>query len=635
MRLAKPDTVNILLFLIVDFEDVAVGTFTFGQRQGSISEFEKYFHELRYNNQTRKNKYWLDEYWQETHQCNLHGLEIVSNFTRNCTGNENNKVYNEFAPVQVVINAVYAIANAIDSLQKHLCPNTTKICSRMRPVSTQLLLEYIKNTTFEDALSRQTTSFNSQQEVNGNYTIYNYRYINGSYDYVPVGSWAGNGSARHITENFVLDQSLIQNAHVNANIPLTMCRPHCGHGQIKVAAMRGFCCWKCHTCLENEAVMNNTCQACALGYTPRKNATVCFKMDLIYINLDTTLAIFFAVLSVLGVITDLIFLALFLLHRHHPLIKASSREMCCIIFLGIATIFITSLPPLFTPTQAICRARRILAAISFTISYAPLLMKVWRIHGIFRKANKLKRLSSGGLFGLAPMLGGTFLIIFVNVLFSLLVSIIQPTETVEKFYEDKDELVLECTMNSTVFISIFAYNLILVLACTFYAFLTRHFPKNFNEAMYIGVTLYLTCVVWVIFFANYLNSDYSISRVYWFSGSSLVVGWITLLGLFAPKFYHVYTKEEVSREMLITWRDSTRQNEDIGGRCVSCGRRMEVLRMYSNNIDRNKSINSKISNETRELSLSKPSNNISQNKTCPELLEIGIENLTVLADTKI
>jgi hypothetical protein len=62
---------------------------------------------------------------------------------------------------------------------------------------------------------------------------------------------------------------------------------------------------------------------------------------------------------------------------------------------------------------------------------------------------------------------------------------------------------------------------------------------------------------------------------------------------------------------------------------------MEVLRMYSNNIDRNKSIDSKISNETKELSLSKPSNNISQNKTCPELLEIGIENLTVLADTKI
>ena len=142
-----------------DFEEVAVGTFSFGQRQGSIPEFEKYFHELRYSNYTRKNKYWIGEYWQETHQCNLPELGIATNFATNCTGKENNAVYKEFSPVQVVINAVYAIASAIDTLQKHLCANTTRLCSKMRLESTQLLLEYIKNTTFKDAcLMRQNHS---------------------------------------------------------------------------------------------------------------------------------------------------------------------------------------------------------------------------------------------------------------------------------------------------------------------------------------------------------------------------------------------------------------------------------------------------------------------------------------------
>ena len=155
---------------------------------------------------------------------------------------------------------------------------------------------------------------------------------------------------------------------------------------------------------------------------------------------------------------------------------------------------------------------------------------------------------------------------------------------VEEFYEEKKKLVLECTTNATVFVSIFAYNFMLVVGCTVYAFLTRHFPKNFNEAMYIGVTLYLTCVVWVVFFANFWYSKYSISRVYWLSGSSLLIGWITLLGLFAPKFYHVYTKPEVGREMLITWEELPGQtSENRGeGMCEECKRRAEASTQQSN-----------------------------------------------------
>ena len=96
-----------------------------------------------------------------------------------------------------------------------------------------------------------------------------------------------------------------------------------------------------------------------------------------------------------------------------------------------------------------------------------------------------------------------------------------------------------------------------MLSCTFYAFLTRHFPKNFNEAMYIGITMYLTCAVWIVFFATFLNADYSVSRVYWMSGTSLLIGWVTLVGLFAPKLYHLRTKKEFSQEMLLSWGDST------------------------------------------------------------------------------
>ena len=398
---------------ISGYEDIADGIFTLGLQQGSIPSFEKYFRALRYNNYTRNNKQWISEYWQETHQCKLPGLGRPVNFTKNCTGNEDNSIYKDFAPVQVVINAINAIANALDSLQKHLCPNITGICSEMRPISTKLLLKYLQNTTFEDALSHQPTSFNSNQGMNENYTIYNYRHINGSYDYVPVGSWSGQ-SMRYITGTLILNESAIQWARDNASKRLHGCMPHCRHGQI----YRDRCCWDCLECEDDEIVINNTCEHCQPGYTPGKNFSSCLKMDVIYINMDTPFAVALVVLSVLGIITNSVFLVAFLVYRNHPLIKASGREMCCIVFVGIAAIFITPLTTLVKPTKADCLVRRFLAGISFTICYAPLLIKMWQIHGSFKRTSKLKRLSSGGIFSLGPMLGLIFIIIAIHVLYT-------------------------------------------------------------------------------------------------------------------------------------------------------------------------------------------------------------------------
>ena len=572
---------NMASFLILDYEDIANGTFTFGFQQGSIPSFEKYFHALRYNNYTINNKEWIGEYWQETHQCKLPELGIPTNFTKNCTGNEDNSIYKDFAPVQVVINAVNAIANALDSLQKHVCPNITGICSKMRPISKTSLLEYIQNVTFEDALSHHPTSFTFNQGVNGNYTIYNYRYINGSYDYVPVGSWSGRQNMRRVTGTLVLNESAIQWARPNVTKSLHVCMPKCRHGKGQPLSR---CCWDCLMCDDDEIAINHTCEDCPPGYTPSKNFSSCLKMNVIYINMDTPSAIVLTVLSVMGIITDLVILVAFLVYRNHPLIKASGREMCCIIFVGIAAIFVTPITSLVKPTKADCAARRFMAGVSFTICYAPLLVKMWRIHGIFKRTNKLKRLSSGGIFSLGPMLGIIFIIIAIHVLYSVSISNVDPTEVVEQFYPEKETLVLECTTNTTVFISIFAYNFVLILGCTLYAFLTRHFPKNFNEAMYIGITLYLTCVVWIVFFANFWYSKYSVSRVYWVSGSSLLIGWITMLGLFAPKFYHVYTKPEVSREMLITWGELPGQTSEKRREqpCEECKRRAEALIQHSN-----------------------------------------------------
>ena len=538
-------------------EDIADGTIAFGHREGTIPEFEKYFKSLRFNNYSRNNKDWIGEYWQLTYKCRLKNFSVPTNHTKNCTGDEENTGYNELAPVQVVINSVQAMANALDALQKQLCPNTTKICQKMRPLDRKMLLKFLRNVTYIDAAFHFPASFNAKQEVDGNYTIFNFRRKNGKYEYIQVGSWVSRlNSQGEITGNLWLNDTKIRWANGSNIAPLSTCTPKCALNEIsKINEEK--CCHKCHTCGINDIVVNNTCRTCDEGYVPNLNESRCIKLPLRYVNMDTPLAGFLVFFACLGILADAIVFAVFLKYSNNKLIKASGREMCYFMFVGISTIFIVPLSSLAKPTQGLCYFRRFIMGVSFTICYAPLLMKMFRIHRIFKNANQLRRLSPSNLIGRRSLLMITTGLVAIQGLFCALVFSSDPPILLETFYPQRNELVLECDFKKSSFVIYFMYNAVLIVWCTFYAFRTRHFPKNFNEAMYIGITMYLTCVVWVVFFATFLNADYSISRVYWLSSCSLVIGWITLLGMFGPKLYQLHTKTEFPVSMLLTWGESS------------------------------------------------------------------------------
>lgn len=228
--------------------------------------------------------------------------------------------------------------------------------------------------------------------------------------------------------------------------------------------------------------------------------------------------------------------------------------MCYMMFFGIFVIFLIPVTSLAKPTAGLCYFGRFLMGISYTICYAPLCMKLWRIYRIFKSSHDIRRMS--GLLGRRSQLLITFGLIAIQALFFILISSTNPPDLVENFYAHTGELHLECYLTAPVFIAYLTYNVVLMLLCTVYAFVTRQCPKNFNEAMHIGVTMYLSCVVWVVFLASFLNVNDSISRVYWICGASVVIGWITLLGLFTPKVYQVFTKRNVDESNLITWRNS-------------------------------------------------------------------------------
>ena len=82
-----------------------------------------------------------------------------------------------------------------------------------------------------------------------------------------------------------------------------------------------------------------------------------------------------------------------------------------------------------------------------------------------------------------------------------------------------------------------ALSVVFMILCTVLAFKTRHFPKNYNEAKYIGITLYLSCVAWAVFLPGYFltNPKNDFLREYLMCAISIAIGYITLFGLFGRK----------------------------------------------------------------------------------------------------
>ena len=550
---------------------IADGTITFAHQEGNVEEFKTYFRSLNLSNYDANYQDWFRIFWQKQFNCSLDVSTnpSVKKFSTPCTGKESlHDAHMEIAPVRVVINAVNAMAYALHNMQQILCRNKTGpvegLCAAMKPLKRTVLQKFLKNVTFPDSAFNWPIQFNQNNEVEGNYSLLNfrptvkntgekaYRY---TYRYDPVGTWTGkiatNGAISGILNINLSDIRWVN----NRSKPSSICSRSCSARHITVPrpGKTSDCCWTCETCNKHDIIKNNTCQACVAGYAPNTDLKKCLKLTLKYVNMDSPLAVSLIFLSVLGIIIDLAVFAVFFTNRHKPLIKASCLEMCYTMLSGIFLMFLVPIFSLAKPTTGLCYSGRFLMGISYTICYAPLCMKIWRIYRIFKSSSNPRRMS--GLIGQRSQLLITLGLIAVQGLFFALITSTNPPDVTEKFYANTGELHLECNLSSPVFVAYLSYNVVLVLLSTIYAFLTRQFPKNFNEAMHISVTMCITCVLWVIFLASFLNVNDSLTRVHWICGASVVIGWINILGLFAPKVYQVFTKTNVDDSALITWEN--------------------------------------------------------------------------------
>ncbi len=169
---------------------------------------------------------------------------------------------------------------------------------------------------------------------------------------------------------------------------------------------------------------------------------------------------------------------------------------------------------------------RFTVGMSFSVVYGALLTKTNRISRIFHSAAHSARRTSY----ISPRSQLIITAVLVSVQFgATLFWVISAFPGAHKVYPERDEVrknvatiydpllivflsfkvILKCNVNDSSFLISQLYNMLLISVCTYYAIKTRKVPENFNEAKFIGFTMYTTCVIWLAFIPIYFGTGNS------------------------------------------------------------------------------------------------------------------------------
>ena len=521
-------------------ERIANGSLTVGHQDGIVKGFLNFLINLNHSESVFANQSkntWFDEFLQSVLKCNVasNGTGSDAPDTPGCNirGSLLRLRTIELAPIRVVVNAVYAFAYALDNIQKDHCPGQSGICEQMKnKFQGKHLIEYLKNVTFPDSAFKSTVKFNAEQEITGHYSIINFQQrTDGQWKYVVVGSWKALPNGKE--DNLKIDEDLVRWGNERNQPPLSYCSASCAFNEFKKPTTSNKqCCWECKQCKSNKISLNNSCVPCPLGYKPDASLSLCIQIDLTYPKWSNPLSATLTVLAgTLIVVTSLTF-AFFVRKRKHSVIKSAGRELCLLMFLGVILCFVSSMIELVKPTDVVCALRRYFGCICFTFCYAPLLMKTNRIYRIFTHAKQ-----SAARPPLVRPLSQVFISIGLIAVQLLITTVwtLSDRPKVMVQYPSSDQALLVCSSSAVTVAVNMAYNILLMFLCTVFAFKTRSFPRNFNEAKQIGITMYITCSIWIIYLPTYVNAKTAAWGDFINCCLFLVGGCVNLFGLLVPK----------------------------------------------------------------------------------------------------
>lgn len=532
-------------------EETANGILSLDTHSPEVSRFKDYFLHLKPEAHSINKDYFLP-FWEDVFNCSLTGDEPTK---QRCTGQESfslGKGYYALTPVHYVINAVFAVADIIKKMLEDVC-NERKLKKKTRcvinvtehnDVMTNYLVKRIAK--FNDGTVKFNPLFNkTSNKTKVQYDIYHYRqgknFLVGKWEKERDDDFQINDVKLQKTEpKFSLADiwTLLPNGTLHPTH--AYCSPECSFGYIKERdrnILKGKCCWTCKKCPDHSIALNDTCVQCKDTEFADHEATKCTALPRKFISLDNVASWIFFVLSVIGLILVFCVTCLFIRYNSNHIVRSSGRDLCYLILFGICLTFLTPFLFLTKPSVLSCLFRGALPGLAFISCYAPLFLRTNRIYRIFFHA-KIS-VSRPSLISSQSQLIVSCGIVAIQLLLVVVWFVSKMPHPEETVLPSRLYVNLHCRADTSPILLLLnlALSVIFMISCTVLAFKTRHFPKNYNEAKYIGITLYLSCVAWAVFFPGYFLTDPKTEflREYLMCAICVAIGYITLFGLFGQK----------------------------------------------------------------------------------------------------
>ncbi|KAJ3056375.1 Gamma-aminobutyric acid type B receptor subunit 2 [Rhizophlyctis rosea] len=204
-------------------------------------------------------------------------------------------------------------------------------------------------------------------------------------------------------------------------------------------------------------------------------------------------------LQIIGILLELIFMALFFWKRNSPVIRAASRIPSMLIFIG-AIFTLASVIMRVTnddkPSWLQCYGTYWFFATGFGIVLGSLAMKSFRIHTIFSSKTAVK-------FSDAKLLLYIILVVLGEFVFCFMYQFWLTEETGMKMVDMPGLGVQlqqqDCPVtNQAAVICLYVYNALLILLAAYYAFKTRKTVSAFNESTFTAAAIALICIITVV-----------------------------------------------------------------------------------------------------------------------------------------
>ncbi|XP_033108472.1 metabotropic glutamate receptor 7-like [Anneissia japonica] len=488
-----------------------------------VGKFEEFFKSL--TPETNKNP-WFPEYWDAYLSSDTCKNDTNSRNATQCT-DAYPEDFSKGSAVSLVIDAVKIVALALDAM----------ISDGYSGNHGHVLFDYMKNMSFHG--SSGWVEFDDRGDLQGIYDIETIQSVGNGYHIRKVGTWNSMS-----TNRLQINQSKMVwfvNGSESDSPVVSVCSLPCKAGHIRIEI--DDCCWTCVNCSDNQIPINTECHTCLENETTDWNRSTCVHFEPIYMHWSNAWAIGLSVMASVGLGVSTYVLVMFIKYNRHKLIKASSRELSGIMLFGVFMSFSLVFSIISKPTKATCLVNRIGFMLCFTFTYAPLLVRVNRIYRIFRAGKtSTKRpifISPRSQIVMASVLIAIQLLI--NGIYLLIIS----ADTDIVVVQAHVRTVLVCKIAFIELVGSLSYNLFLIICCTFYAFVSRKVPNNYNESRFINMSVYTTLIIWLGFIPSYFLVGDILLRVSVMSLAMIISAFVTLFFMFIPKIYAIlYLNEE-------------------------------------------------------------------------------------------